>query len=136
MVPPALVITSKKALSGGYGGKAAGEFHITEHVDQRGPLRHQRNDGLRLDRAVFQGIDDFLLHFNLGAAVGMDLARIGNRDIAVHVHFLIGDRDEVAGPDAGLGWNEQPARGRFEDGDADNISDAKPNGLRRPMIGE
>ena len=61
---------------------------------------------------------------------------IRHRNVAAGVDILVGQRDEVAGPDAGFGRNEQAAGSGFKDRDADNVANAEADLLRGPALGK
>ena len=61
------------------------------------------NNHLRLNRAVLESFDNFVLNFNLGATSGANVTGIGNGNIALVVDGLIGNGDEIASPVSGLG---------------------------------
>jgi hypothetical protein len=61
-------------------------------------------------------------------------------DVPGGVDILVGQRDEIAGPDTGFDRNKQAARGGLEDRDADTVSNVISLGGRRsgktvPILG-
>src|SRR5206468_10429085 len=106
-------------------GESVRSIDFAEHADEGGILRRQRNHHLRVDGAILDLLDDFLLDLYRGAALDAHRAGIWYRDVAVGVDRLIGKLHEVARAHAGLGRNEQAACRSLEDRDADDIADAK-----------
>src|SRR5262249_40425164 len=96
-------------------------------------LLRQRNDNLRLDSAVLDSVDDVVLDFAVGPPGGLHETRIGDADIAVVINGLVRNGNEVTGTNAGFGRDEQTARRRFEDGDADHVADAE-NQISRLLL--
>jgi hypothetical protein len=118
------------------GGKAIGSIDVPEHADQGSTLIDQRNDGLRLDGAVLQGIDDRFLNLGRRPAGGADGAGIRHGDVALGVDVLVRQIDEVAWTNAGLGRDEEPTCRGLKDRNAHHVSDAKFDLPRRPSIGK
>jgi hypothetical protein len=123
-------------LAGRVGGKAIGRIDVPEHADQGRTLIDQRNDGLRLDGAILQGIDDRFLNLRRRPAGGVDGAGIRHGDVALGVDVLVRQIDEVAGTNAGLGRDEEPTRRGLKDRHAHHVSDAEFDLPRRPSIGK
>ena len=111
-------------VAGGIDRDLAGSVDLAEHGDLRRSLADDRHDRLRLDRAILQLFDDVLLNRRRPAVQHGDLPGVGNRDIALAVDRLIGQRDEIAGAAAGVGGNEQAARLRLEQGHLNGVADA------------
>src|SRR4030095_15216329 len=89
---------------------------------------------LRLDRAVFQGTHNGVLHVHLRASKRADGTRIGDRDVAVDVDALVRNGNEIARPHAAFGRNEQASGSSFEDGYAKDIPDAECDVARAPIV--
>ena len=102
----------------------AGIVDLAQHGDLRRRLADDGYDRLRFDRAVLQLVDDVLLNGGRSAVQHPDLPGVRNRDEALAVDCLIGQRDKIAWAAAGVVGNEQPARLRFEQGDLKGVADA------------
>ncbi len=126
----------ENAFAGGARRETAGSIDVAEHADQRGALVDQGHDHLGLDRAALERFDNGALDFGGSPALRQDGARIGHRNIAAVVDGLIGDGDEIAGANAGFGWNEQAARRGLEYRHADGVADAEAERLRGTSVGE
>src|SRR5262249_44312740 len=108
--------------------------HLPQHSDQRCSLLHNRHDRLWLDGAILEGINDRLLDFDLGATSGANSTGERNGNVAVDVHGLIRNGNEIAGAHTRLGRNEQSPRTRLKNCHADNVSVAEANILRSTPI--
>src|SRR5262245_51748135 len=76
---------------------------IPEHGDQGCSLINHRYNSLRITCAVLERVDNGLLHFDLSTPIRPNSSRIWNRDVAVHVHSLIGNGNEISGSDTAFG---------------------------------
>src|SRR5262249_1226186 len=113
-----------------------GSVRLAKDANERGPLIDQRHDRLRLDRAVLDGIYNLVLNLRRGSAQCPDRAGVGHLYVPAGVDVLVGQRDEIAGPDTGFDRNKQAARGGLEDRDADAVSDAERDLFRGTPIGK
>src|SRR6516164_83114 len=113
-----------------------GSVHFAKHTNERGPLLNQRHDSLRVDRAVLDGIYNFLLNLRRGSAQCPDCAGVGHGYVPAGVDILVGQRDEIAGPDTGFDRNIYAARGGLKDRDADAVANAERDLSRGTPIGE
>ena len=98
-----------------------------DHGDQRCFLLNNGYNGLRLNSAILESIDNGLLDFDLGTTSGANCPRVRNGDVAVDVYSLSRNGNEIAGADAALGGYEQSSGARLKNCYAENVSDAKPN---------
>jgi hypothetical protein len=71
------------------------------------------------------------LHLGGRSPEGSDRARIRHRDVAVGIHDLVRQRDEVTGSRAGLARDEEPTRLSLKDRNAHDVSDAERDPWRR-----
>src|SRR6185295_11487023 len=118
----------------GRGGRGnPGRASFAQDADHRRLLFDHRHDDLRLDRAVLEGSHNGALHFDLGASGRVNGTRIGDRDVAAEVDGLVRNVDEIAGPHAAFGRNEETSGRSFEDRHAQDIADAEGD-VTRPRV--
>src|SRR5262249_16340814 len=113
-----------------------GSVDLAKDANERGPLIDQRHGRLRLARGGLDGSYNLLLNLRRGSAQCPDRAGVGHLYVPAGVDILVGQRDEIAGPDTGFDRNKQAARGGFEDRDADAVANAERDLSRGTPIGE
>src|SRR3990170_1548947 len=97
---------------------------VADDGDLRRVLLDERDQGLRLDRAVLELGLDLALNVGDRSARRLDLAGKRDRDGARSIDRLPGQRDEVSRPDAGFRRDEEPAGRGLEDRDLHDVADA------------
>ena len=99
-------------------------------------FRHEFVNTQEIERREYRENPPDRCYFCKDTLFSLLVSQARERGFAVVVDGLVGDRDEIAGANACLGWNEQAARRRFENRHTDCVANTETECLRGASVCE